>query len=147
MTQIKEHLRASTTTYCTRYVEISGCKYNPFIYDNFLNEAKRVIITKWRLSNHRLKIETDRYITPKIPHEERKCSVCPVVEDEHHVLLNCSLYTTFREKFRKLLVRNNSSINSLLNPISISEAEELGAFLIDIEKIRQKSDLNNLLSN
>ena len=34
MMQIKEQLYASTTTYCTRYVDISDCKYNAFIYDN-----------------------------------------------------------------------------------------------------------------
>ena len=40
-----------------------------------------------------------------------------------------------------------NSINGLLNPVSISEAEELGDFLIDIEKNRQRAGLDNLLSN
>ena len=93
-----------------------------------------------------MKIETDRYMAPKIPRDERKCLICQTVEDEHHVLFNCPLYSTSRAKFRNLLHKNNS-INDLLNPVSINEVEELGDFLIDIEKNRQKAGLANLLSN
>ena len=56
------------------------------IYDNLINDHFRFIVTRWRLSNHSLKIETGRYANPYIPREEEACSVCFVLENEKHVL-------------------------------------------------------------
>ena len=43
---------------------------------------------------HNLHIETGRYTQPKTPADLRKCIYCndDAVEDEIHLLLNCTLY-------------------------------------------------------
>ena len=59
------------------------CLYNSLIADYF-----RFIITRWRLSNHKLKIETLRYGAEniKIPRHMRYCALCNVLEDETHAV-------------------------------------------------------------
>ena len=57
----------------------------PYLETN--NFKYRQIITKFRLSDHNLKIETGRY--HKVPREQRVCSFCNVKEDEIHLLLDC----------------------------------------------------------
>ena len=56
---------------------------------------QRQAFLKFRISNHRLQIETGCYIKPKIAHEDRICEKCysSEVEDEQHFfLLNCGFY-------------------------------------------------------
>ena len=88
-------------------------------------------------------METDRYVVPKVPRNERKCSRCPVVEDEFHVLFECSLYIIIRLKFRNLYQKYNST-KGILNPITLNDAEELGSLLFDIENLRHASGLESL---
>ena len=67
----------------------------PYLLDikNFEMRAK---ITKFRLSNHNLRIETGRH--EKIDKEERFCPFCPEkVEDEKHFLLVCPIYCHLRQ--------------------------------------------------
>ena len=60
----------------------------------------RIILSKMRISNHRLAIETGRF--SKTPQNERLCLFCKAnnnfseIEDEQHVLLRCSRYTEIR---------------------------------------------------
>ena len=42
---------------------------------------------KFRLGSHRLKIETGRW--SNIPRDERLCTSCNILEDEHHVIYDC----------------------------------------------------------
>ena len=62
-------------------------------------------MTKIRLSNHTLNIETGRH--NKIPKNKRFCPFCPnLVEDEMHFLLFCPTYTTNRVSlFQKLNIQ------------------------------------------
>ena len=56
----------------------------------------RTGVTKLRLSNHNLMIETGRH--KKLPKDLRVCPFCPtLVEDELHFLLQCPTYTTMRD--------------------------------------------------
>ena len=61
------------------------------------NIHERTSYTKFRLSNHQLMIEKGRHL--KI---EKHCRLCPFctskVEEEHHFLLNCPMYTHLRER-------------------------------------------------
>ena len=56
---------------------------------------------KFRTSNHTLLVESKRYCKPQIPREDRICEFCNLneVEDEIHVLFNCTLYTSYRNVF------------------------------------------------
>lgn len=57
------------------------------------NVSVRQQVTKFRLSNHRLAIETGRH--NKTPLEMRFCTFCPdKIEDETHFLFECSLLKT-----------------------------------------------------
>ena len=101
MDEMKITINNATTTYLTRYKDICGTSYNDCIYGQYLREDKRIIITKWRLSSHNLKIETGRYTTPPTPRGERVCSECTTaVEDEHHVIFQCLLYRSLQIQHR-----------------------------------------------
>jgi hypothetical protein len=60
----------------------------------------RIALTRFRVSAHRLLIETGRWHKPnKIPRNERKCIICNKLEDEYHFLLECTLYCEIRTKY------------------------------------------------
>ena len=84
------------------------------LYHTFLNDYYRKVITRWRLSNHKLRIETGRYTRPKTPREDRKCNICNLLEDENHVIFFCPAYDEIRTKHQVLMT--NNSINLILNP-------------------------------
>ena len=46
-------------------------------------------MTKLRISNHRLSIETGRYTG--LPIKSRVCNACASVEDEEHFLITCKI--------------------------------------------------------
>ena len=59
------------------------------------NINARVCLTKFRLSNHKLMIETGRH--QKVPKTERFCPFCHgMIEDEIHFLINCKQYDALR---------------------------------------------------
>ena len=67
------------------------------------------------MSNHDLKIERGRYMRPVIPRDERTCDACGTIENEHHVIFNCPIYVSIRQKYPQLIV--NSAISEFLNPM------------------------------
>ena len=80
-------------TYCLIKNGIGIEKY----LTNIRNTNYRISLSKFRLSNHQLMIETGRH--NKIPKTERYCPLCPtpVIEDEVHFLINCSSFNTLRK--------------------------------------------------
>ena len=109
------------------------------IYTSFMNDFYRKIITRWRLSNHSLKIETQRYKRPHIPREKRVCSLCNKLEDEEHVIFVCPLYYSIRTKHQQLL-STKRNIKDILNPdheFIVSTAK----LLYDIEDERKNLKL------
>ena len=93
-----------------------------FMYEEYLtsvsNYKYRSSICKFRVSSHRLLIETGRYHS--IPRHERICKNCTrnVVEDEIHFLIQCDKFSQEREKFLKLVY---SKVNAFSN---LSEKEK-----------------------
>ena len=85
-----------------------------FGFENYLHILsdfnQRKSFTKFRISNHKLKIETGRYSKPITPLEERICEKClsDEIESEEHLLLKCSFYCTSR---RNLLETIKNNIN------------------------------------
>ena len=65
--------------------------------------------------------------------------MCPVVEDESHVLFDCPIYDAVRMKYS--LFETYNSVNEILNPTCMSDAEMLGSALIAIENIRKNAGL------
>ena len=60
--------------------------------DSLNNKAHRICMTQVRLSSHAFMSERGRWGRTKVKYEERKCSVCNVVEDEHHCLIECPCF-------------------------------------------------------
>lgn len=78
----------------------------------------RVHLTKLRISNHKLGIETGRYFS--IPVDKRVCPSCGQIDDEIHFLFNCNLFDTDRQSFfRKVDAPFLSNLN-LRNEIKLS---------------------------
>lgn len=77
--------------------------------------------TKLRISAHSLKIETGRYLRPKIPPEERICVCCKAgeCEDEFHFIMKCSLYDEERaalfEKLNHFLDLSSLNLNQVFS--------------------------------
>ena len=116
-----------------RYLSLTDNTYCPAIYESFMREDLRILLTRWRLSCFDLKVETGRY--KGIPREERVCIICNVVEDEDHVIFNCRAYEDIRGQFTDLLERNPTT-RDLLNPKSKEDAEKAGLILKLIEDKR-----------
>ena len=107
------------------------------IYTCMMNDHYRYILTRWRLSNHDLKIETGRYLRPKPPREDRICTRCNIMEDEYHVVFVCPVYESLRERYRSLLECDN--IATFLDP-KFDDIRDTASFLHEIEELRKGSN-------
>ena len=114
-----------------RYRSLFDFTYNGVIYSTITNENLRMLVTRWRLSCHKLHVETGRYKTPKTPKESRFCKLCGVVEDEHHALFVCSAHHAIRLKFADRL--KWISVADMLNPQSENDLMVVGEYLKEIE--------------
>ena len=121
-------------------------------YEKYLNLTSlenRKIIAQFRISAHKLKIETDRFTTKNkyIPPEQRLCNKCNMkrTEDEYHFILECPLYSDLRNK----LYAKCSKYNQYFNRYKPSEKfiwiftmenmqliNHLGDFLYNLFKLR-----------
>ena len=73
-------------------------KESPHIYKP-LSFKQRKEMSKLRLGLLNLRIETARYIRPRVPPEQRLCLLCNNgdIEDETHFLLSCGIYDQARQ--------------------------------------------------
>ena len=124
----------ATGTYTKRYTELTDLKYCPALYETYMREDLRIVVTRWRLSCFDLMIETGRY--EGVTREERLCPFCDVVEDEHHAIFDCKAYDFIRNDFRELL-DENPTVKQILNPGSKEMAEDVGKLLKHIEDTRK----------
>ena len=130
-------LIASEKTQDIRYRELIGIDQTNCLYDSYVNDSYRTVITRWRLSNHELAIETGRYERPMIERDQRVCRTCLVLEDEEHVFFVCPLYTNIRRDHPNIF-NVHSSVTSILNPPTVEILYETGRVLFDIEKTHKK---------
>ena len=91
-------------------------------FETYLNEIQninhRITLTKFRLSNHSLKIETGRH--ERIDKKKRFCPFCPdQIEDEKHALLQCKTYTSLRKELFQSLKLNLTSQISTQNELPL----------------------------
>ena len=122
----------STASMCRYYVDLQCANEKSCIYNNFVNDHYRYIITRWRLSNHKLKIETDRYNTSN-DRESRTCDTCNIMEDEEHVIFKCPLYATVRNAYPELI--RCGDVKLFLNPV-YENIRDTAAFIHAIEDLR-----------
>ena len=129
----KARIVTSNQTMCTRYKQLIGMNYCSVLYDTCLDDTKRTIITRWRLSSHKLQIERGRYTRPVTNEDDRKCKVCLVVEDETHAIIHCRAHNLIRDRYKNRINFDSELIN-ILNPRSIAEANYLASFLYELEE-------------
>ena len=78
-----------------------------------INTRLRSCLTKLRLSSHKYLVERGRWLKPKLPYIDRKCTLCniPDIQDEYHVTLCCVYYKELRKKYMKPYYYKRPSMN------------------------------------
>ena len=135
--EIEQHeirILESNSSMCIYYRNMNF-QQKSCIYDSMTNDYHRFIITRWRLSNHDLKIETGRYTRPTTPREQRTCDVCGVLEDEYHAIFVCPRYNELRTGHESILACDN--ISTFLD-CNVSNIVETASLLHGIEKKRKE---------
>ena len=90
----------------------------------------RTTLTKYRLSEHSLAIETGRYKKSWLPKEERSCQLCKEnkVETELHFLTECTKLKPIRTKYFPKFKKKHPEFDQLTNqtqiPILLGEHRE-----------------------
>ena len=83
-------------THCCPYYHVCDqlvSQQNTDYLHQVTNARHRIALTKLRLSNHKLAIETGRYSRPFKKPAERICPICKIeMEDEYHFLNICPAY-------------------------------------------------------
>ena len=98
------------------YRQICVFQFQPYL-EKITHKKFRNALSKIRLSSHtcRLHIESGRWNRPHpIPRENRLCSVCNVLEDEFHLIFECTLYENERQHFIKPYYRRRYSMFKLI---------------------------------
>ena len=129
----RNRLLSGETTKITTYKEITNLEYHELLYTSFVNDELRILITRWRMSCHNLRIETGRYTNPITPRDERNCKICLVVEDELHALFHCRAHIFIRMKYFSLLSKY-TGVKQLLNPQCVKDMIQVGSYISEIEK-------------
>ena len=104
-----------------RFYRVIKANFCSSMYLDKVNvKSHRIAMSKFLTSSHVLRIETDRWKRPEpTPSEERFCYRClNKVEDEYHMVMECTLYSTLREQLiaRKFWIR--PSMYRLVNLIT-----------------------------
>ena len=94
----RNNINSSTSTKRVTYKQLNTTLESPKIYAGRVPEYKRIQYTRFRLSSHRLRVETGRWL--RTDRDERVCDcVEGGVQDEHHALLTCAKTQDIRDKF------------------------------------------------
>ena len=111
----EQRILESDSSMLQYYASITNIELKSRIYSNFVDDRKMAIITRWRLSNHKLLIETGRYSVQSTPREDRKCTICHVLENESHVIYTCPEFKNIQQKYTNILNKYPRLI-LILNP-------------------------------
>ena len=132
--EVRIHQSESSMT--QYYCSIVNVETKANIYTNLVDDRYRRIITRWRLSNHKLRIETGRYQVPFVQREDRRCYRCNTLEDEKHAIYFCPSFTVIRSNFT-ILLEKYPSVDLLLNP-EPSDIYEVATLLSEIDDVLSK---------
>ena len=129
-------VRQSHSTKRETYKNINPTLRSPSIYKGkFIPEYLRIAFIRFRLSSHRLRIETGRW--SRIPRELRLCVCGDDIQNEEHVLLKCPM----TNDIRKLYNISHTSIVSFFSDINIDNSAK-ASLIYKTLKIFEKSGLN-----
>ena len=113
----KERILSSQRPRATIYRQMNpDLVVHPMYYSNdIIDDDFRIAFTRFRLSSHRLKIETGRWA--RIPQERRFCP-CGVVQTEKHVLCECPLVKVADPPFFIIFDSKSEPKNNSIEPKS-----------------------------
>ena len=94
---MKDMIRNSNKSKVKTYLKLSPTLEVPPLYLLDIPEYVRALVTRFRLSAHNLKVETGRWA--RIPRHERVCTCGTDVQDEFHVIEDCTLIAEVRNKY------------------------------------------------
>ena len=127
--------------YSTFKTDVSRSEY----LDLIKNEKHRQAVVKLRSSNHKLRIETDRYHFSKIPENLRMCQRCSSnkVENEIHFLFECNLNKNLRQHFFQDVEAKGSKFVDLIKVIFLFNiidpyvCKKLGYYIYEAFQLRE----------
>ena len=97
--EAKQKFESETGTKALKYKEINPGLHVHKVYssDKYIDERKRIVFAKFRVSLHSLKTETGRWA--RILSENRLCECDRGVQDESHVVFDCEKTEEIRTKY------------------------------------------------
>ena len=123
--------------------------YTPSSYLGLTSKlSERKELVKFRIGNHKLRIETGRY--DQIPRVNRICPICESnqIEDESHFLMYCNKYSILRNKFYRKIEHIVPTFKQLSSLQAIGELMTSLNHCINIQLAKFISscfDLRNIL--
>ncbi len=119
----------------------------PYLINSKFFRVRR-LISKFRVSNHRLEIEIGRYTDPKTPLEERICKNCNLnkVEDEYHCIIECPYMsekrkTNFPETMNNVDTTDEEKFIDIMKAYTTESSQALYKFLSFRFPFKPKSKL------
>ena len=110
-----------------------------FLLHIMLNVHKnlRICFTKLRLSSHKLLVERRRWIKPKVPYNERKCTLCNYsdIQDEFHITLCCVKFKSLREKYIKPYYYRRTSMQKFVELMNTDNRRELHRLMMFLKLV------------
>ena len=136
------HSRLENSTRARFYINISNFEFQRHL-EVLQIEKYRKSLCKLRVSSHRLEVEMGRWAKPnKILYDNRKCSVCNVLEDEFHFVIICSLYKDLRKIYIKRYYWQRPNMLKFLELFAtenITIIKNLSIFIEKAFKLRDQS--------
>ena len=127
----------------TFYRTISFFDLQPYLYEVKVPKFRHAL-AKLRMSSHRLEVECGRWRKPvSVPINERLCTLCGVLEDEYHFVIECRLYTQLRKKYIKEYFWKHPSVlkfTQLITSNRKSEITDLSIYVYRAFKLKQISN-------
>ena len=123
------------------YKSIASFQFQPYLEN--INVSKFCnAISKLRMSCHRLEIEAGRWVRiNRVPANERKCTLCNVMEDEYHFVIECQRPTALRKKYISKYYWQRPSMLKFIDLINSNDnrsIKKLGTFVYRAFKLRSE---------
>ena len=112
---------------CRMYKEIKPTFGDEIYLEMNINTRLRSCLTKLRLSSHNYLVERGRWLKPKLPYIDRKCTLCniPDIQDEYHVNLCCVYFKELRRKYIKPYYYKRHSMNKFVELMKTRNKREI----------------------
>ena len=128
------HARLEASTRAGCYINIANFHYQKYL-ELVKVEKYRRSLCKLRVSSHRLEVEMGRWAKPnKIPVDNKKCTVCGVLEDEFYFILECAINDSLRKTYIKRYYWQNPSMPKFIELLASKNSKIIKNLSYFIEK-------------